>query len=60
MKQVNYIKDTKRFWQERKNARASLDIKQGSASPTQKAVIAEKLRSDARFLKSVKVISVKS
>lgn len=53
---ISYIKDTKRFWQERKSARAALDKKRSS----QKTREVDRLRSDALFLKSGKIVSTKS
>ena len=60
MTKVNYLKDTKRFWQTREKARKNLDTKRTSASYSEKVTIADKLRSDARFLKSGRIISSKS
>lgn len=60
MSNVNYLKDTKKFWQTREKARRNLDTKRASVSFSKKATIAGKLRSDARFLKSGRIISSKS
>jgi hypothetical protein len=53
------LKDTKKYWRERKKARASLDKKRSSASISTKVEIAARLRSDAMLLKSSKIISSK-
>lgn len=60
MTKVDYLKDTKKFWQTREKARRNLDAKRAGVSFGKKATIAEKLRSDARFLKSGRIISSKS
>ena len=60
MTKVNYLKDTKRFWQTHEKARRNLDAKRASVSYSEKLTIASKLRSDARFLKSGRIISSKS
>lgn len=59
MTKVNYLKDTKRFWQTREKARRNLDAKRASVSYSEKVTTASKLRSDARFLKSGRIISSK-
>ncbi len=53
------MKDTKKFWPERESARTILDTKRSSVPYPQKVRVAEKLRSDAHFLKSGKIISTK-
>ena len=50
------MKDTKKFWQEREKARVSLDKMRANASRVDKARIADKLRSDADFLKTGQVV----
>jgi len=59
MTKVNYMKDTKGFWQTREKARKNLDAKRASASYSEKIIIADKLHSDARLLKSGRIISPK-
>lgn len=59
MSNANYMKDTRKFWQAREKARVTLDTKRANVSYAEKAEIAEKLRSDARFLKSGKIVSPK-
>ena len=59
MSKVHYIRDTKKFWQTRDKARSILDGKRANSSYTEKAKIAEKLRLDAKFLKSGVVVSSK-
>lgn len=59
MSNTNYMKDTRKFWQAREKARVTLDAKRANVSYAEKAKIAEKLRSDARFLKSGKIVSPK-
>jgi hypothetical protein len=53
------MKDTKGFWQTREKARSALDKKRASVSLAEKAKIVEKLRADATFLKSGRVVSSK-
>jgi len=60
MTKVNYLKDTKGFWQAREKARKNLDAKRADVSYSEKVNIADKLRSDARFLKSGRIASCKS
>jgi hypothetical protein len=59
MKNTAYTKDTKRFWQAREKARSALDKKRANASFSSKVKIAAKLRSDAAFLKSGKIVTSK-
>ena len=60
MKETYYMKDTKRFWQAREKSRSALDKKRANTSFTSKVKIAAKLRSDAAFLKSGRVVTPKS
>ena len=60
MTNINYIKDTKKFWQTREKARRNLDAKRASVSYSEKIIIADKLRSDARLLKNGRITSSKS
>ena len=60
MTTINYMKDTKKFWQDREDARAALDKKRSKESYSQKIRVVEKLRSDAVFLKGGKITSRKS
>lgn len=57
MTTINYMKDTKKFWKAREKARASLDKRRASASYSEKVKSATKLRLDADYLKSGKVVS---
>ena len=59
MSKSHYMKDTKKFWQTRNESRVALDKKRTQTSFSQKAKIAEKLRSDAEFLKSGVPVSSK-
>ena len=59
MTDIHYIKDTKKFWQARGKSRSALDKKRASASLSEKVRVAEKLRTDAGFLKSGRVVSSK-
>jgi len=59
MSQTIYIKDTKRFWQERKQARAALDKKRANAPYTEKVKVIENLRSDIDSLRRDRVVSSK-
>lgn len=52
-----FMKDTKEFWQTRREARATLDKKRANASFSEKVEVAEKLDADASFLKSGQVVS---
>ena len=60
MPNINYMKDTRKFWKAREKARVALDKKRVTDSYTEKAKIAEKLHSDANFLKSGRIASAKS
>jgi hypothetical protein len=59
MSKTRYLKDTKRFWRIRNNSRVALDKKRTQASFSEKVKIAEKLRSDAEFLRSGVPVSPK-
>ena len=59
MTKTTYIKDTREFWQAREKARSALDKQRGKVSSAEKVKIAEKLRSDADFLKTGRVVSPK-
>jgi len=59
MSETSYMKDTKKFWQACDKSRSALDKKRANASFTSKVKIVEKLRSDAAFLKSGKIVSPK-
>lgn len=59
MTKVTYIKDTKKFWQAREKARSTLDKERANVSYTEKVKTAQKLRSDADFVKSGRVVSSK-
>ena len=60
MKNVNYMKDTRRFWQERRKASQELDVKRAGVSFNEKVAISERLRSDAVFMKNGRVARSKS
>jgi hypothetical protein len=57
---VNYLKDTKEFWQNRKIARKKLDAKRSSVSFSQKVAVVGKLADDAKFLRTGRVVSAKA
>jgi hypothetical protein len=57
MTSTYYIKDTSKFWQERKKARYALDKKRASVSMDEKRKIMMKLGSDADFLKCGRIVS---
>ena len=59
MRKIYYLKDTKKFWQERAEARITLDKKRECASLAAKKKEAKQLEADALFLKSGRVISSK-
>jgi hypothetical protein len=59
MTNIPYMKDTTKFWQAREKARATLDKQRANSSHTKKVKTAQKLHSDAVFLKSGRVISSK-
>jgi hypothetical protein len=59
MSKSHYMKDTKKFWQIRNETRVALDKKRTQTPLSQKAKIAEKLRSDAEFLRSGVPVSSK-
>ena len=52
-----YVKDTKKFWQERDKARAALDRKRASAPYAEKLRVTENLREDTAFLKTGRIVS---
>lgn len=52
MSKSHYMKDTKKFWRARNEARVALDKKRAQAPFSEKVKLAEKLRADAEFLKS--------
>ncbi len=60
MKNISYMKDTKKFWQERRKARQELDVKRAGVSFSEKVAISERLRSDAAYLKSGRVAHSKA
>ena len=60
MTRISYIRDTKKFWQAREKARTALDKKRANASYAIKVQTAEKLSSDADFLKSGRIVSSKT
>ena len=60
MGKINYLKDTKKFWQERADARIVLDKKRECASDTARKKEAKQLKADSLFLKTGRVLSPKS
>jgi hypothetical protein len=60
MRKKRYLKDTKKFWDERNKARAALDKKRTKASHAEKAKIAKQIKLDALLLKTARPISSKS
>ena len=59
MTRTSYMRDARKFWQARDEARSTLDHKRVTVSYPEKVKVAEKLRSDADFLKSGRIISSK-
>ncbi len=59
MGKINYLKDTKRFWQERADARISLEKKREGATLAAKEKEAKQLKSDSLFLKTGRILSTK-
>ena len=59
MGKINYLKDTKKFWQERADARIILDKKRQCASDTAKKKEASQLKADSLFLKTGRIPSTK-
>ena len=59
MTKTNYMKDTRKFWQIREKGRSALNKKRANVSFAEKVKIAEKLRSDADFLRSGQIVSSK-
>ena len=57
MREVHYLKDTRKFWKAREKARIALDHKRANTSHTEKASIARKLRADAEFMKSGRIVA---
>ena len=48
---VRYLRDTKKFWEERKAARAALDTRRSLAPASEKVSIFAKMHEDAKFLR---------
>ena len=59
MNKTSYTKDTKKFWQAREQARSALDKKRANVSFAKKVEVAKKLRADAAFLKSGRIVTPK-
>lgn len=59
MTKISYMRDIEEFWKERDKARSALDKKRANVSYPEKVKIARKLRSDADFLKSGRIVSSK-
>ena len=59
MTRIPYMKDTKAFWREREKARSALEKKRMNVPYAEKVKAVEKLRSDADFLKSGRLVSSK-
>ena len=57
MREIHYLKDTKKFWKAREKARLALDHKRAKASHAEKNLIARKLHSDAEFMKRSRIAS---
>ncbi len=60
MTKINYLADTKEFWQNRERARKNLDAKRANVSYSKKMATVDKLNTDAKFLKSGRTIPSKS
>jgi len=59
MSKSRYMKDTEKFWQKRDKSRIALDKVRARAPFSEKVEIAERLRSDAEFLRSGVPVSSK-
>ena len=59
MTKTTYTKNTREFWQACEKARSALDKERANASFAEKVKVSEKLRSDAAFLKSGRIVSSK-
>jgi len=59
MARINYLKDTTKFWQERKEARRKLDNRRASAPHAEKMATMHKVQADVRLLEKGRIISVK-
>jgi len=59
MSSTSYTKDTERFWRAREKARHAFDEQRANVPYPEKVEIAHKLRSDAAFLKTGRVVSSK-
>jgi len=57
MKKVHYVKDTKRFWRERKKSREKLDQKLASLSYSEKLAITGKMRANHTAIKNAKQLT---
>ena len=59
MNNIHYIRDTKKFWQIREHSRIALDKRRANAPLSEKTRVSERLLSDARFMKTGRIISPK-
>lgn len=57
MQRAHYVKDTKRFWQERRRARGKLDRKLASLPYSEKLVIMRKMQANHTAIKNAKHIT---
>lgn len=59
MNNIHYIRDIKKFWQIRKHSRIALDERRANAPLSEKRRVSERILSDARFMKTGRIISPK-
>lgn len=60
MRKINYVKDSKAFWETRKKSRDAVDKALASRSFTEKLVIADKMHAHHAAMRNAKKIAYKS
>jgi hypothetical protein len=57
MKKINYIQDTKKFWQAHKKSRDAVDKDIASRSPKEQRVVRDKMRANHAAMRNAKKIA---
>ncbi len=57
MKKINYIQDTKKFWQAHKESREAVDKDIASRSPEEQHIIKAKMRANHEAMRNARRIS---
>ncbi len=57
MKKINYIKDTKKFWQARKKSRDAVDKDLANRSFTEKLAITSKMHANHAAMRNAKQLT---